>query len=105
MMTWNTVRLSWVAVAVGVSLAAPSSAAALDPEVNYDPGTLAGKEYVIPLFGGRADGAGTTDQLHGGNVAFGLGIRPPGRGSEHGGGRGSAASGQAPGSDGVTGGG
>src|SRR3954470_14137519 len=103
MMTWNTARLSWVAVAVGVGLAAPSSAAALDPEVNYDPGTLSGKEYVIPLAGGRSDGAGTTDQVHGGTVAFGVGIRPPGGGSRGGGGRGSAAVGQAPGSAGVTG--
>src|SRR4051794_21671270 len=103
MMTWNTARLSWIAVAVGVSLAAPSSAAALEPEVNYDPGTLSGKEYVIPLAGGRSDGAGTTDQVRGGSVAFGLGIRPPGGRSGRGGGRGSEASGQAPRSDGVTG--
>jgi hypothetical protein len=59
---------------VGVSLAAPSSAAALDPEVNYDPGSLSGKEYVIPLAGGRSDGAGTTDQVRGGAVAFGIGM-------------------------------
>src|SRR3954465_6577811 len=98
-MTWNTAMLSLLAVVVGVGLAAPSSAAALDPEVNYDPGTLSGKEYVIPLAGGRSDGAGTTDQVRGGSVAFGVGIRPPGGRS----GRGVAASGQAPGSDGVTG--
>src|SRR4051794_16324783 len=103
MMTWNTARLSWVAVAVGVGLAAPSSAAALDPEVNYDPGTLSGKEYVIPLAGGRSDGAGTTDQVRGAGVAFGLGIRPPGGRSGGVAGRGSAASGQAPGTGGVTG--
>jgi hypothetical protein len=103
MMTWNTARVSWVAVAVGVGLAAPSSAAALDPEVNYDPGTLSGKEYVIPLAGGRSDGAGTTDQVGGGSVAFGVGIRPPGGRSGRGGGPDSAASGQAPGTDGVTG--
>src|SRR3954451_25280649 len=102
-MTWNTAKFSWVAVAVGVGLAAPSSAAGLDPEVNYDPGTLSGKEYVIPLAGGRSDGAGTTDQVRGGSVAFGVGIRPPGGRSGRGGGRGSAASGQAPGSEGVTG--
>src|SRR4051795_3092789 len=103
MMTWNTARLSSVAVAVGVGLAAPSSAAAVEPEVNYHPGTLSGKEYVIPLAGGRSDGAGTTDQVHGGTVAFGVGIRPPGGGSPRGSERGSAASVQAPGSDGVAG--
>src|SRR3954454_10748508 len=102
-MTWNRARIGWAAVAVGAGLAAPSSAAALDPEVNYDPGTLSGKEYVIPLAGGRSDGAGTTDQVRGGAVAFGVGIRPPGGGSGRGGGRGSAASGQAPGSGGVAG--
>src|SRR4051812_49526764 len=103
MMTWNTARLSWVAVAVSVGLAAPSSAAALEPEVNYDPGTLSGKEYVIPLAGGRSDGAGTTDQVRGAGVAFGVGVRPPGGRSGGGGGRGSAASGQAPGTGGGTG--
>src|SRR3954466_15114095 len=102
-MTWNTAMLSLLAVVVGVGLAAPSSAAALDPEVNYDPGTLSGKEYVIPLAGGRSDGAGTTDQVHGGTVAFGVGIRPPGGGSGRGGGRGSATERQEPGSGGVDG--
>src|SRR4051812_28317867 len=103
MMTWNTARLSLIAVVASVGFAAPSSAAAPDPEVNYDPGTLSGKEYVIPLAGGRSDGAGTTDQVHGGSVAFGVGIRPPGGGSGRGGGRDSAAAGKAPGSAGVTG--
>src|SRR3954467_15623102 len=97
MMTWNTARLSLIAVVASVGFAAPSSAAALDPEVNYDPGTLSGKEYVIPLAGGRSDGAGTTDQVRGGAVAFGIGIGPPG------GGRGSARSGDAPGGAGGSG--
>src|SRR3954454_16622583 len=104
MMTWNTARLSWVAVAVSVGLAAPSSAAALEPEVNYDPGSLSGKEYVIPLVGGRSDGAGTTDQQRGGAVAFGIGIGPPGGGSGRGRGRGSATSANASGGAGGAGG-
>ena len=102
-MTPKTASFSWVAVAVGVGLAAPASAAALDPGVNYDPGSPAGKEYVIPLVGGRSDGAGTTDQQRGANVPFGVGIRPPGSRSGQGGGAGSAAPGTAPGPDNTTG--
>lgn len=62
----------------GVVLALPSVAYAIDPGVNYDPGSPAGKEYAIPLVEGRSDAAGTTDQQKGANIPFGVGIKPPG---------------------------
>jgi hypothetical protein len=67
-------------LAAGVSLAAPASAAAIDPGVNYDPGSPAGKEYAIPLVEGRSEGAGTANQRAGANIPFGVGITPPGSG-------------------------
>lgn len=67
--------LSSLAIALGLS--APA-AAQIDPGINYDPGSPAGKEYAIPLAEGRADGAGTTNQRAGANIPFGVGIRPPG---------------------------
>jgi len=61
-------------------LAATGSASAqIDPGVNYDPGSPAGKEYAIPLVEGRSDGAGTTDWQEGANIPFGVGIEPVGR--------------------------
>jgi len=67
---------------VAVALALPAAAgAAIDPGVNYDPGSPAGKEYAIPLVQGRADGAGTQNQQAAANTAFGVGITPPGGGS------------------------
>ena len=63
------------------ALAIPSAASAqIDPGVNYDPGSPAGKEYAIPLVEGRSEGAGTTDQQEGANIPFGVGIEPPGGG-------------------------
>ena len=56
------------------------AAAQIDPGVNYDPGSPAGKEYAIPLVEGRSEGAGTTDQQEGANIPFGVGIEPPGGG-------------------------
>jgi hypothetical protein len=71
---------------VAAALALPAAAAAaIDPGVNYDPGSPAGKEYAIPLVQGRADGAGTENQRAAANTAFGVGITPPGGG--HGAGR------------------
>ena len=88
---------------VGISFALPPTASAqIDPGVNYDPGSPAGKEYAIPLVEGRSDGAGTTNQRKGANIPFGLGIAPPGEklggakagGSGTGGKNGSAGSGR-----------
>jgi hypothetical protein len=83
------------------ALAAPGSAIAqIDPGVNYDPGSPAGKEYAIPLVEGRSDGAGTTDQQKGANIPFGVGItRPGGKGAGKdgaggGGGKGNRGSGE-----------
>jgi len=59
---------------------------AIDPGVNYDPGSPAGKEYAIPLVEGRSEGAGTTNQRAGANIPFGVGITPPGSGGAGGGG-------------------
>jgi hypothetical protein len=67
-----------VAIA-GTTLALPGTASAqIDPGVNYDPGSPAGKEYAIPFVEGRSDAAGTTDQRAGANTPFGVGIKPPG---------------------------
>jgi hypothetical protein len=61
------------------TLALPGTAfAQIDPGVNYDPGSPAGKEYAIPLVEGRSDAAGTTNQREGANIPFGVGIKPPG---------------------------
>jgi hypothetical protein len=65
---------------VAAALALPAPAAAIDPGVNYDPGSPAGKEYAIPFVEGRSDAAGTTDPRKGANIPFGVGIRPPGGG-------------------------
>ena len=81
--------LSSLVIALG--LPAPA-AAQIDPGINYDPGSPAGKEYAIPLVEGRSEGAGTTNQRAGANVPFGVGIGPPGGGSEGGGGAGTGGS-------------
>jgi hypothetical protein len=65
--------------AIALSLPAPA-AAQIDPGINYDPGSPAGKEYAIPLVEGRSEGAGTTNQRAGGNIPFGVGVAPPGSG-------------------------
>jgi len=70
-------KIPLICVAVA-ALVSPADALAIDPGVNYDPGSPAGKEYAIPLVEGRSDGAGTTNQQKGGNVPFGVGIVPPG---------------------------
>lgn len=72
-------KVALVSAIAGVALAAPGVAfAQIDPGVNYDPGSPAGKEYAIPLVEGRSDAAGTTNQRSGGNIPFGVGIRPRG---------------------------
>jgi hypothetical protein len=104
-------KVSLLCACTGAALALPGAASAqIDPGVNYDPGSPAGKEYAIPLVEGRSDAAGTTDQQEGANIPFGVGIGPPGgnggRGDEQGvdggaaGGKGSGAAGE----DGVPGG-
>jgi hypothetical protein len=89
-------KVALVAVIAGATLAAPGAVSAqIDPGVNYDPGSPAGKEYAIPLVEGRSDAAGTTNQREGANIAFGVGIKPPGgkgggtHGAGGGGGKGS----------------
>jgi hypothetical protein len=90
--TARAARFVAVAVPVATALAVASPAsAAIDPGVNYDPGSPAGKEYAIPLVLGRAEGAGTEDQRAAANTPFGVGITPPGGGS--GGNRGSGKDG------------
>jgi hypothetical protein len=77
-----------------IALGLPAPAAAqVDPGINFDPGSPAGKEYAIPLAEGRAEGAGTSDPRTGGDIPFGVGIEPPGGGS--GGGAGTGGSGGA----------
>lgn len=67
------------------ALALPLSAAAqIDPGVNFDSSSPAGKEYAIPIVIGRAEGAGTEDQRAAANTAFGVGITPPGSGQGQG---------------------
>ena len=89
------------AAATVLALAAATPAQALDPGVNYDPTSPAGKEYAIPLVEGRAEGAGTEDQQAAANTPFGEGIQPPGgrgpgaRGDGGNGGNGGAPSGGA----------
>jgi hypothetical protein len=83
-------KVALVSVIAGAALAAPGVAVAqIDPGVNYDPGSPAGKEYAIPLVEGRSDAAGTTNQRAGANVPFGVGIKPRGsnRGAKGGSGR------------------
>jgi hypothetical protein len=72
-------KVALIAATTGLLLAVPGAAnAQIDPGVNYDPGSPAGKEYAIPLVEGRSDAAGTTNQRSGGNIPFGVGITPPG---------------------------
>ena len=72
-------KVALVTALAGMSAALPAAASAqIDPGVNYDPGSPAGKEYAIPLVEGRSDGAGTTNQQKGANIPFGVGITPPG---------------------------
>ena len=88
-------KVALVSAIAGLALAAPGVASAqIDPGVNYDPGSPAGKEYAIPLVEGRSDAAGTTNQREGANIPFGIGIKPPGgKGGGKQGGRKSAAGG------------
>jgi hypothetical protein len=100
-------KVALVAPLAVVALAFPAASSAqvdpgvhLDPGTNYEPGSPAGKEYAIPLVEGRSDAAGTTNQRQGGNIPFGVGIKPPGGkgGGKHGagtGGSGGKSSGQA----------
>ena len=68
-------KVALVVAVSGTLLALPGAASAqIDPGVNYDPGSPAGKEYAIPLVEGRSDAAGTTNQRSGGNIPFGVGI-------------------------------
>src|SRR5688572_30785313 len=70
-------KVSLVAAIAGTALAVPAAASAqIDPGVNYDPGSPAGKEYAIPFVEGRSDGAGTSDPRKGANIPFGVGIGP-----------------------------
>jgi hypothetical protein len=80
-MVWKTVIVTQVALVLGAALASPAPAAGIDPGINYDPGSPAGKEYAIPLVEGRAEGAGTTNQRRAANIPFGVGINPPGGGA------------------------
>ena len=87
-------KVALVSAIAGSMLALPGVASAqIDPGVNYDPGSPAGKEYAIPLVEGRSEGAGTTNQQKGANIPFGLGITPPG-GKGSGRGNGSGAGGK-----------
>jgi hypothetical protein len=89
-------KVALVSAIAGVALAAPGVASAqIDPGVNYDPGSPAGKEYAIPLVEGRSDAAGTTNQRDGANIPFGVGIKPPGGkgGGKDGNGKGASAGG------------
>ncbi len=74
----STSKVSLACLTTIAALAAPATAGAqIDPGVNYDSGSPAGKEYAIPLVEGRSEGAGTEDQQAGANVPFGVGIDPP----------------------------
>jgi hypothetical protein len=87
-MVGKTLTCTRVALVLGATtLVLPAPAAAtLDPGINYDPGSPAGKEYAIPLVEGRAEGAGTTNQRRAADVPFGVGIKPPGASGRGGGG-------------------
>ena len=88
-------KVSLACMSAIVALAAPTGASAqIDPGVNYDSGSPAGKEYAIPLVEGRSEGAGTEDQQAGANVPFGVGIKPRGGGGGKAGG-GKAGAGKA----------
>ena len=58
-----------------LAVAAPISAQAATPEpgVTFDPNTPAGKEYVIPIVQGRADGSGSGNQKGAANGGGGRG--------------------------------
>jgi hypothetical protein len=76
-----------------IALGLPAPAAAqVDPGINFDPGSPAGKEYAIPLAEGRSEGAGTSDPRTGGDIPFGVGIEPRGGGSGGAGGAGTGGS-------------
>jgi hypothetical protein len=88
-------KVAVLCACAGAALALPAGATAqIDPGVNYDPGSPAGKEYAIPLVEGRSDAAGTTNQRQGANIPFGVGITPPGGkgGGKQGGGSGGKSS-------------
>ena len=90
-------KVALICACAGAALAFPAaSAAQIDPGVNYDPGSPAGKEYAIPLAEGRSDAAGTTNQRKGANIPFGVGIKPPGSkgGGKRGAGNGSTGEGR-----------
>ena len=90
-------KVALLTVIAGGMLALPGAASAqIDPGVNYDPGSPAGKEYAIPLVEGRSDAAGTTNQRNGANIPFGIGITPPGAkgGGKQGSGKGKGAGGR-----------
>ena len=82
-------KVALVSAVAAAALTTPAGALAqIDPGVNYDPGSPAGKEYAIPFVEGRADGAGTANQRAGANIPFGVGIAPPGKkGGRKGGGQ------------------
>jgi hypothetical protein len=72
-------KVALLTAIAGGMLALPGAASAqIDPGVNYDPGSPAGKEYAIPLVEGRSDAAGTTNPRNGANIPFGIGIKPSG---------------------------
>src|SRR5215203_3118452 len=89
-------KVSLLFACAGAALALPGAASAqIEPGVNYDPGSPAGKEYAIPLVEGRSEGAGTSDQQEGANIPFGVGIKPPGgKGGGKQGARGAGAGGK-----------
>jgi len=97
-MVGKTASCTGVALVLCAALTMPAPAVALDPGINYDPGSPSGKEYAIPLVEGRTEGAGTTNQRRGANIPFGLGINPPGSGSGRTGGGTSDSSGRQGGS-------
>src|SRR5215218_4098485 len=88
-------KVALITAVAGAVLALPGAASAqIDPGVNYDPGSPAGKEYAIPFVEGRSDAAGTTNQRSGGNIPFGVGIKAPSGGNgKRGGGQGNAGAG------------
>jgi hypothetical protein len=90
-------KVALLTAIAGGLLALPGAASAqIDPGVNYDPGSPAGKEYAIPLVEGRSDAAGTTNQRDGANIPFGIGVKPPGGkgGGKQGNGTGTPADGR-----------
>jgi hypothetical protein len=73
-------KVSVACITICGTLSLPGAALAQEPGVHFDPGSPSGKEYAIPLAEGRAEGAGTKNQRAAGDVPFGVGISPPGRG-------------------------